>query len=218
MRASILLIPAVIGCQSPGSPDQDVWYVSGTVLAPDGPVSGADVRFSGSSEGGWFGGPGREFSRRVDSDAEGRFTFRMVSERCEGYYSLRAEHPDYYQPGSADLPDPLCPAGASDVTLRLERRGTLSITTTSLPPATLDAEYSFSLEATGAQYTTSWSIVDGSLPPGLTLLAYGVLQGTPTSPGVWEVTIAAASPDTYGAEAVFLVEVTGAQNPTNGAG
>jgi len=59
----------------------------------------------------------------------------------------------------------------------------LSITTTSLPGATLDVPYSASLTATGGATPYSWSLTSGALPLGLSLSATGAISGTPTGNG-----------------------------------
>jgi hypothetical protein len=56
----------------------------------------------------------------------------------------------------------------------------LSVTTTSLPSATLGARYSVPLLAVGGgtpQYT--WSVSDRWLPPGLSLSPAGLISGSP---------------------------------------
>jgi len=75
----------------------------------------------------------------------------------------------------------------------------LSITTTSLPNGILNTAYSsYTLTATGgsdstANYTWSWAAASGStLPPGMSLSSAGVLSGTPTSGGAYNVVIAVA--------------------------
>lgn len=61
---------------------------------------------------------------------------------------------------------------------------TLAVITTD-PPAVPDgAFYSIQLSATGAQGATTWSLVSGTLPTGLTLNPNGNISGTATiSPG-----------------------------------
>lgn len=64
-------------------------------------------------------------------------------------------------------------------------QGKLTITTpstaTSPPNATVGEAYSFTFHASGANGQYVWSLVGGSLPPGLHLSSSGVLSGTPTA-------------------------------------
>ncbi|HEX5631882.1 MAG TPA: putative Ig domain-containing protein, partial [Gemmatimonadales bacterium] len=71
----------------------------------------------------------------------------------------------------------------------------VTVTTTSLPPATRNSPYSQQLQATGGIGTYSWSVVAGSgaLPAGLTLSAAGLLSGTPTAAGTFNFTVRATS-------------------------
>lgn len=60
------------------------------------------------------------------------------------------------------------------------------ITTTSLPNAVVETPYNQQVQQSGAEGTVTWSIISGSLPPGLTLNANsGVIGGTPTSVGYY---------------------------------
>jgi len=66
----------------------------------------------------------------------------------------------------------------------------LSIVTNSLPAGTQSALYNAPLAATGGQAPYSWSIIEGTLPAGLTLAAStGVISGTPTSTGASAFTV-----------------------------
>lgn len=68
--------------------------------------------------------------------------------------------------------------------------GTLTITTTSLPNATVGVPYSRPVQATGGSGTFTWSISAGTLPPNLALdPATGVISGTPTAPGTSSFTV-----------------------------
>lgn len=53
-----------------------------------------------------------------------------------------------------------------------------------LPDGTVGAGYSQTLGAAGGSPPYFWSVAAGSLPAGLSLSSSGVLQGTPSSPGV----------------------------------
>ncbi len=57
----------------------------------------------------------------------------------------------------------------------------VSITTTSLPPATVGTAYSTTLSSSGGTPPYSWSVTSGSLPTGLSLSASGTITGTPTA-------------------------------------
>jgi len=67
----------------------------------------------------------------------------------------------------------------------------LSITTTSLPNATVGTSYSTTLAATGGVAPYSWTET-GALPAGITLSSAGVLSGTPTANGVFPITVSVA--------------------------
>jgi hypothetical protein len=68
---------------------------------------------------------------------------------------------------------------------------TINITTASLPDANVNQPYtSPGLAATGATIT-SWTLAGGALPAGLTLGANGVITGTPTQSGTFNVTVQA---------------------------
>jgi hypothetical protein len=69
----------------------------------------------------------------------------------------------------------------------------LEITTTTLPPGTVNQTYSQTLAATGGTAPLTWSIVvpgTGTLPPGFSLnSATGVISGTPTTAGTSPFTV-----------------------------
>ncbi len=69
--------------------------------------------------------------------------------------------------------------------LLLELGQAPDIQTTSLPDATSGQSYSETLTATQGTPPYSWSVASGSLPPGLTLSAGGVISGTPSGEGAF---------------------------------
>ncbi|HYE76474.1 MAG TPA: putative Ig domain-containing protein, partial [bacterium] len=62
------------------------------------------------------------------------------------------------------------------------------ITTTALPGGTVDAPYSFQLEATGGDGALTWT-ADGLAGSGLTLSTSGLIGGAPLTPGPLAVTV-----------------------------
>ncbi len=70
----------------------------------------------------------------------------------------------------------------------------LTILTTSLPSTDrLDPGYSVQLQAAGGKPgTDTWSVVSGSLPPGIGLSSSGLVSGEATTPGSYQFTIQAA--------------------------
>jgi len=69
----------------------------------------------------------------------------------------------------------------------------LAIIATSLPSATLTYNYSTTLGASGGVPPYTWSLVSGSLPPGLNpISASGALTGTPTMTGSYPFTVQVA--------------------------
>ena len=72
---------------------------------------------------------------------------------------------------------------------------TLTITSATLADATYGAPYAAALAATGSTGSTTWSVVSGQLPGGMTLAANGALNGTPASLGDFSFTVQAQDAD-----------------------
>jgi len=71
----------------------------------------------------------------------------------------------------------------------------ITITTTSMPAATLNNAYSATVAATGGVGALTYSIAAGALPAGLTLSSAGAITGTPTVAGTAVFTVQAT--DSY---------------------
>ncbi len=85
-----------------------------------------------------------------------------------------------------------------------------SITTATLPNATLNSPYSSTLSATGGTGTLNWSVISGTLPAGLSLSGAGVISGTPTTAGAssFTVQVADSAPTPLTAMAPLSITVT----------
>ena len=98
----------------------------------------------------------------------------------------------------------------------------LVITTTSLPNARRNKNYSRTLTATGGLAPYTWSVVSGSLPPGLTLnAATGVISGKATTLGTYAFTVqvrdSQGTPVTRHAGAVDCGDAVMTRRVTSGA-
>lgn len=82
-----------------------------------------------------------------------------------------------------------------------------TITTTSLPGATLGASYVFTLTASGGAPAYSWSVISGSLPSGLSLGTNGTLQGSAVSAGNYAFTVRVRDTNGNTADRTFALGV-----------
>lgn len=72
----------------------------------------------------------------------------------------------------------------------------LNITTTSLPDGVLDSAYSEQLAATGGDTPITWTLVSGTLPPGLSISSSGLISGTcGSTEATYNFTVQASSAD-----------------------
>jgi len=94
----------------------------------------------------------------------------------------------------------------------------LTITTPSpLPQATAGAAYSLVFGLAGGTAPYTWSVLSGTLPPGLTLAANGTLSGVPAAAGTFQFTVKAADAGQTATQASFtLVVGAGSQPPRTG--
>jgi hypothetical protein len=76
--------------------------------------------------------------------------------------------------------------------------------------------YSFQIQSSGGQFPVTYSIVSGSLPPGLHLSSSGLIAGTPTTAGNYSFVIMANDSCSLGEQSVqqsFSLNVTPASCP-----
>lgn len=63
----------------------------------------------------------------------------------------------------------------------------LAITTASLPSATASTQYGATITAMGGKTPYAWSLLSGTLPPGLSLASSGAISGIPTTAGSYSL-------------------------------
>ena len=68
---------------------------------------------------------------------------------------------------------------------------TITLNPSTLPNGTVGHSYNKTIKANGGSSPYSFSVITGSLPPGLTLTSAGVLSGTPTSSGTFTFVVQA---------------------------
>jgi Putative Ig domain len=90
----------------------------------------------------------------------------------------------------------------------------LTVSTTTLPNATVSKAYSIALDAVGGKAPYTWSIAAGRLPSGIALTSGGVISGSPATAGSYSLT--AQVKDATGATANQALMLTVASPPTSG--
>ena len=92
----------------------------------------------------------------------------------------------------------------------------VSVTTTTLPGATVGVPYSQTLGAAGGTLPYAWSLQAGSLTPGLTLSTGGVISGTPNTAGTASFTVRvtdSSAPQQFADRALSLNSVSALPRP-----
>jgi len=93
--------------------------------------------------------------------------------------------------------------------------GPPQITTTSLPSGRTGAPYSATLSVAGGVAPYTWSVVSGSLPPGLTLTVFnGQIFGTPSGAGTFTPVFQVSDANNKIARATLPITITGSGNGT----
>ena len=89
--------------------------------------------------------------------------------------------------------------------------GPLSITTTTLPQVQVGASYNQQMAATGGSPPYTWSVVSGTLPPGLTLgQSTGLISGSATSAGTYNFTVQVSDSTSTKVQTALSIGVIGA--------
>ncbi|HSZ62831.1 MAG TPA: putative Ig domain-containing protein [Terriglobales bacterium] len=92
---------------------------------------------------------------------------------------------------TAKVTDSSSPAQSATANLSITINGVLTITTTSVPNGSTNTQYNATVNAAGGLQPYSWSIISGSLPPGLNFNNNNTLtiSGQPTTTGTYPFTL-----------------------------
>jgi hypothetical protein len=84
----------------------------------------------------------------------------------------------------------------------------LQITTSSVPDTVINTAYNKTLTSSGGAAPIVWALVGGTLPPGLSLSAGGVISGTSTTSGTFLFTVQASDSAMQAATRQFTINVS----------
>jgi hypothetical protein len=82
------------------------------------------------------------------------------------------------------------------------------VTSISLPPATIDENYTANLQAAGGTVPYAWLLQEGNLPPGMNFSAGGVISGTPSATGTWMFSVQVTDSESNAQTAVQQLQLT----------
>ena len=126
----------------------------------------------------------------TDTDANGYYTIpRIPTCNAKVYFNTNRQYLNHVAEWYNDA-NSHASAGTVAVTFGQETTGVnavlapispFNITTTLLPNGEVAVPYEIALEATGGREFYHWSLISGSLPPGLMLNSKGEITGTPTA-------------------------------------
>jgi uncharacterized protein (TIGR03437 family) len=88
----------------------------------------------------------------------------------------------------------------------------LQITTTSLPAGAKGVPYQLQLQATGGTTPLQWSLLSGSLPAGLALSTTGLISGTPTVSGTFNITVKVLDANNLSDQKAYTLTIADAGN------
>lgn len=94
-------------------------------------------------------------------------------------------------------------AASQSFTVTIIRPAYVNVYVEDIASATLSHAYSESVTASGGATPYTFTLLSGSLPPGITLSTAGVLSGIPTSTGTYTFTVEATDADGFTGQQTF---------------
>jgi hypothetical protein len=138
----------------------------------------------------------RGIERRCSCYASGRLDFRARSTKhvyghaVFGILRDQVGADGFIQQKNCGHPE--TPYAAGCLFYAASARAVFTIDTTALPNGTVGLNYRATLRASGGTLPYTWTISEGSLPPGLNLAQpTGVISGVPTKEGAFTFTVKA---------------------------
>jgi hypothetical protein len=167
---------------------------------------------------------GQSYHAVVEADGgDGVYTWTRVSGNLPPGVTLTTD-----EAGRAILSGPVLAAGSFTFTLQvqsgdgqtasqtftIEATPALTITTTSLPNGNIESTYSAAVHAAGGDGAFFWSLISGSLPPGLALNVddlgeqdHALITGVPTEEGTFTFRLEVRSGDGQTASRQFSITI-----------
>jgi uncharacterized protein (TIGR03437 family) len=105
--------------------------------------------------------------------------------------------------------------GTRAYTLRISDEAPLTILSTWVPGAQVNAAFSAPLQASGGTPPYTWQTTAGALPRGLSLSAQGIVEGKPSEPGQFTVTVTVTDRSAKQASQTLLLAVSAASETAN---
>ncbi len=105
--------------------------------------------------------------------------------------------------------------GTRAYTLSIFDEAPLTILSTWVPGAQVNTVFSALLQASGGTPSYTWQITAGGLPAGLSFSAQGILDGKPTEPGQFPVTVTVTDRSAKQASETLLLAVSAASETAN---
>ncbi len=204
LSASIIVAPAPLAVTSSSLPAATEGIAYATPVALEGGIAPYTVAISSGS-----------LPAGLSMNASGEITGTPTTAGQSTFTVVATD-------GSVPIPETV----TESLTLTVNPPASLESVVTNPPGGSVGASYYEDLGAAGGVAPYTWSLQSGSLPPGLSLDAYGAISGTPTGSGsfsfVLSISDSALAPDTAVVPLTIVIATNGptvnvSADPADGA-